>query len=53
MTRHTHISQRFLLDGKVARITGASKSIGATMAMAGTGMNRRKLKAVNKGKENR
>ena len=32
MTRHTHTSQRFRLDGKVAPITGASKGIGAVMA---------------------
>ena len=32
MTKHTHIAQRFRLDGKVALITGASKGIGAAMA---------------------
>jgi len=32
MTKPTHISQRFRLDGKVALITGASKGIGAAMA---------------------
>ena len=32
MTKHSHISRRFRLDGKVALITGASKGIGAAMA---------------------